>query len=251
PSAVLMRLPQQPDQSFLLLRAFVPVSNDDRLTNLRAIMVGKADPDAYGSLEALVMPSGKQVFGPAQVDAAINNTPDVSRELTLLSAAGSRVAQGSLLLIPTGESILYIRPYYLKGEGGTQLPEYKFVAVVHNGKAAVDSSVRGALGKLFPELGSPPGEGPSVPPGQPGDDRPPEIPSGDVDGLLLEAQAAYERAQIALREGDLAGYQREVDRIAELIRRARGVDGAADSGSGSASTGTSSSQQRSTGTGER
>jgi hypothetical protein len=47
-----------------------------------------------------------------------------------------------------------------------------------------------------------------------------------VASLLAQADQAYQEAQTALRNGDLAGYQRAVERVADLIRQARAVIGA-------------------------
>jgi hypothetical protein len=44
-----------------------------------------------------------------------------------------------------------------------------------------------------------------------------------VAGLLAQAETAYNEAQTALKNGDLAAYQKAVDRVAELIRQARGA----------------------------
>jgi hypothetical protein len=46
-----------------------------------------------------------------------------------------------------------------------------------------------------------------------------------VAALLDQADQAYNDAQTALKAGDLAGYQRAVDRVADLIRQARAAPG--------------------------
>jgi hypothetical protein len=215
-----MQLPGQTKESFLILQPYVPVSRDDRLTNLLSFMVAKSDPGEYGTLEAYTMPTGQQVFGPAQANAAIQNTPDISRELSLLDQRGSEVLQGSMLLIPVEDSILYVRPFYLQAEGGTQLPEFKFVVVVYGGRAVRGNTLQEALALHFPGLdpGAPPGGTQPPSPGQP---PPPSPPGGEDVGTLLEqANQAYAEAQAALRAGDLAGYQRAIDRVGDLIKRA-------------------------------
>jgi uncharacterized protein len=215
-----MQLPGQTKESFLILQPYVPVSRDDRLTNLLSFMVAKSDPGEYGSLEAFTMPTGQQVFGPAQVNAAIQNTPEISRELSLLDQRGSEVLQGSMLLIPVEDSILYIRPFYLQAEGGTQLPEFKFVVVVYAGRAVRGNTLQEALAVHFPGLE--PGAPPPPSPGQP---PPPPPPGGEnVASLLEQANQAYAEAQTALRAGDLAGYQRAVDRMADLTKRAQSAN---------------------------
>jgi uncharacterized membrane protein (UPF0182 family) len=229
PYYLLMRLPDQPKENFLILQPFVPVSNaGDELTNLVSFMVAKSDPGEYGKLEAYSMPVGRVVLGPDQVNATINITPEISRQLTLLNTSGSQIIQGSLLLIPAENSILYVRPLYIQGSGATRLPEFKFVVVVYGGRAVLGTSLDDALGQLFPGLEpEAPPEGPPAPPADL--TAPPEPGAGaagvDVSGLLDQAEQAYNEAQTALKSGDLAGYQRAVDRLAELIRQARAATG--------------------------
>ena len=219
PYYLLMRLPGQDKESFLILQPFVPVgAGDQELPNLSAFMVAKSDPGEYGRLEAYTMPVGSVVQGPAQIDAIIAATPEFSERRTLLDRPerGSELIQGSLLLIPIEQSILYVRPLYTQGTGDTQIPEFKFIAAVYGNRAVIGETVQVALAKLFPDLGpAPPPPGPA-PPGGP---SPP--PSGAVAGLLAQAESVYSEAQTALRNGDLAAYQRAVDRVGELIRQAR------------------------------
>jgi uncharacterized membrane protein (UPF0182 family) len=164
------------------------------------------------------MPVGQVIRGPDQINTIINTTPEISSQFTLLNRSGSQVLQGSLLLIPVEDSILYVRPMYLQGTQGTKLPEFEFVAVAYADRAVLGRDLNEALAKLFPGLsGEPP---PPTPGATPPDDGTPPPPAGtDVASLLAQAEAAYQEAQAALRAGDLAGYQRAIDRVGELIRQ--------------------------------
>jgi uncharacterized membrane protein (UPF0182 family) len=218
-----MRLPGQTDEGFLILQPFVPVATGNtELTNLASFMVAKSDPGEYGRLEAYTMPGGTGVNGPEQVDSLLNSTPDYSTLRSLLSREGSQFVQGSLLLIPIDQSLLYIRPLYVQGAGVTKLPEFRRLAAVYGNRAVISDSLAGALSQLFPDLGPPPptglgGEGSAGPP-PPGASGPPA--STDVAGLLAQAQSAYDDAQTALKAGNLADYQKAVDRMADLIKQA-------------------------------
>jgi uncharacterized membrane protein (UPF0182 family) len=220
-----MRLPGQPDEGFLILQPFVPVATgrQSEPDNLAAFMVAKSDPGEYGRLEAYSMPGGRAVEGPAQIDSLLNSTPEYSTLRSLLSREGSSFVQGSLLLIPIEQSILYVRPVYVQGSGATKLPQFRRIAAVYGNKAVISETLPGALSQLFPELGPPPpaggGEGtPGPPPGGQG------APT-DVAGLLAAAQTAYNDAQTALKAGNLADYQKAVDRMADLIRQATDAAG--------------------------
>jgi uncharacterized membrane protein (UPF0182 family) len=222
PYYLLMRLPGQPKESFLIFQPFVPVgAGGSELSNLSSFMVAKSDPGDYGKLEAYAMPVGQVVRGPDQINAIINTTPDISSKLTLLNQQGSQIIQGNMLLIPVEQSLLYIRPLYIQGSGATKLPEFKFVVAVYAGRAVIGTSLPDALSQLFPYLGQPPqpaGGGGPPPNGGGG-----PTPGGDVAGLLQQAETAYNDAQTALKSGDLSGYQKAVDKMADLIRQSRAV----------------------------
>ena len=222
-----MRLPGQEKEGFLILQPFVPVATSGQEpTNLASFMVAKSDPEEYGRLEAYTMPGGSAVKGPDQVNALINGTPEYSRQRSLLEGKGSQLVQGSLLLIPIEQSLLYIRPLYVQATGDTQLPEFRFVAAAYGNRAVFAESLPAALSLLFPDLGPPPptGGGGTPPPADGGGGTP--APT-DVPGLLAQADTAYNEAQTALKAGNLAEYQRAVDRMAELIRQAAAASGQA------------------------
>jgi hypothetical protein len=220
-----MRLPGQTKESFLILQPFVPTARGgEELTNLVSFMVAKSDPGEYGTLEAYQMPVGQVIRGPDQINTIINTTPEISQQFSLLNRSGSQILQGSLLLIPVEDSILYVRPLYLQGTQGTRLPEFKFVAVAYADRAVIGANLNQALAKLFPGLAGEPPPG-TTPPTTPSG-TPPPVVGTDVASLLAQADQAYQEAQTALRNGDLAGYQRAVERVADLIRQARAVIGA-------------------------
>ncbi|HWI02241.1 MAG TPA: UPF0182 family protein, partial [Acidimicrobiales bacterium] len=226
PYYLLMRLPNETTEDFLLLQPFVPRSTDDSVKVLSAFMVAKSDVNNYGKLEAFVMPRSRQVDGPALVNARINQQPEVSREITLLGTAGSKVRLGNLLLIPIEQSLLYIRPLYVEAEG-TPLPQLKKVIVVYGDRVVIKDSLREAITTLFP--GSNPvtleqqgmGAAPPAPPGQatPPPAGTPPPPATNVSDLLNEATARFTAAEEALKAGDLAGYQKATNEAKELARR--------------------------------
>jgi len=223
PYYLLMKLPGESKETFLILEPFVPVgAGGNELSNLSAFMVAKSDPADYGRLEAYSMPLGEVVRGPDQINAIINTTPDISSRLTLLNQQGSQIIQGNMLVIPIEQSLLYIRPLYIQGSGATKLPEFKFVVVVYGGRAVIGASLPDALSQLFPDLGpAPPPGGTAGSPTPPPPGGTAGAPSGTVAELLAQAVNAYNDAQTALKNGDLAGYQKDVDHMADLIRQSQ------------------------------
>jgi uncharacterized membrane protein (UPF0182 family) len=181
------------------------------------------------------MPLGQTVAGPEQVNNAFATNPVISQQFTLLGQQGSTVIQGGLQLIPINNSLMYIRPIYVQAASGSQLPAFQYVVVYYAGRTVLDTSLDGAMAQLF--QGKPP-----LAPGQTGQNsggttttttQPPgtgttttttPIPgNATVLSLVQQATAAYNDAQAALKTGDLAGYQRAVDRIGQLLAAAQRI----------------------------
>ncbi|HUR23737.1 MAG TPA: UPF0182 family protein [Acidimicrobiales bacterium] len=221
PTYLLLRLPGDNEESFLILQPFVPFSDDDKQQNLTAFLTAKSDPRSYGRLQAFVMPRGTQIDGPALVDARISANPAISSEITLLDQKGSEVQLGNVLVIPIGNSLLHIRPLYVQSKRNP-LPEFKKAIVVFGEKAEMRDTLQQALAAVFgdaPPTLEQPKEGTGTPVVPPGAGTTPNL-SADAQRLLGEADAAFKAGQEALRRGDLAEYQRQNDLAAERVRQA-------------------------------
>ena len=94
-------------------------------------------------------PKQKVVFGPRQIVARINQDQVISPQITLWNQQGSEVIQGTLLVIPIEESLLYIRPLYLRSAGG-RIPELKRVIVAYQNQIVMEETLDEALERLFP-----------------------------------------------------------------------------------------------------
>ncbi len=227
PYYLYINLPNEQQPSFIILQPFVPVSAGNKQTRLVSFMTASSDPRNYGDLTAFVMPQGESVLGPVQIDNRIKSTPAVSQQLTLLNQQGSTVIQGSLQLIPVGNSILYIRPFYVQAAGDSSFPQFRFVVVSYGGQDAVLApTVNAGLDQLF-------GQAPAQP--LPGGGAAPTTPTtppagGNVQDLLNQAATKYQQAQDALRGGDLGTYQQLINQVGDLIRQAQQAAGAGGAG---------------------
>lgn len=234
-----IRLPGEEQEEFLILRPYVPVSRDNALTQLSSFMVAKSDPGSYGELTSFVMPAGRSVFGPSQVDSQINTTQEISEQFTLLGRTGSTVIQGSMQLIPVEDSILYIRPIYVQAQSGSQLPSYRFVIVFYNETAKLGSTLRGALDQ-FPEFaGIAPRDEVTEAPNAPADDTPTEETPGEaktVQELVTEANAKFTEAQTALDDNELGRYQELIEEVGALLAEAQGATSGSDSSTATTTT---------------
>ena len=240
PQYLLLRLPGAEHESFVIFRPFVPFSDDDSRKNLKGFMVVHNDPGRYGEIEVYEIRSSAPVDGPALFNSNIQTEEEISERLTLLNQNGSAVVPGNLLLIPVGNSLLYVRPLFIEATGTTAVPELQLVIVGVGPEVVIADNFESALAKAIPGLNIDLKSGlveqdPSFASGDQDDDSDrsdadsesgdPEADdeSGDVsiEELLALSRAAFERADAALRTGDLAGYQRWVDTAAGYIAKAQ------------------------------
>src|SRR5262245_9569374 len=130
PYYLYIKLPNEANESFLMLQSFVPVSQNNQQLRLVSFLTAKSDRGEYGKLQSFVMPqSTAAVEGPVQAALQINQNPEISKQFTLLNQEQSRLIKGTVQLIPVGSSIVYVQPIYVEGEGVSRFPLFQYVAV--------------------------------------------------------------------------------------------------------------------------
>jgi uncharacterized protein len=213
PYYTVMRLPGERQAEFIQMLPFTPARKD----NLASWMVARSDGDNYGRLLVFQFPKQKVVFGPRQVVARINQDQVISPQITLWNQQGSEVLQGTLLVIPIEESLIYVRPLYLRSAGG-RIPELKRVIVAYQNHIVMEETLDAALVRLFPKGGAP--SAPSAP--QPAGASPATPPSPESsDELSTRAMDHYRRAIEAQRAGNWALYGDEIKKLGEVLATMR------------------------------
>lgn len=234
----LMRLPREDRENFLIFLPFVPANSATK--PLRSFIVAKSDPGSYGQLEAYVVPAGTSPTGPELAAQNIQSDPQVSQFQTLAGQQGSKVIYGNLLLIPINQSLLYVRPVYVKGSGDQSVPLLKKVVIGYpDSKGAfqvkIADTFEGALAAAFgnspntQEETTNPTPAPTPIPGTGG----PGV-SSQEDTLINQINSALAAADAALASRNLAEYQHQVQIATDAARqlqqlRAGGGGGAAPS----------------------
>jgi uncharacterized membrane protein (UPF0182 family) len=216
-------------QEFVLQRSFVP----RRKANLASFIVARNDPENYGEL-VLYQTSASDALSPAQAASSIESDQVISSQFTLLDQAKSRVIRGDVQLIPIGNSILYLRPIWVKGEGAQTFPHYRFVAAVLGERAVlaenVDEAVNALLNGTTPRIGgSAPPEEPTTPTTGPTTTTTTTVPppAGDetVSELLASADSEFAAADEAARRGDYVARETHLQNAREFVRRANDLAG--------------------------
>ncbi len=177
PYYIIIKLPGEDKEEFLLMVPYTPAKKD----NMIAWLAARCDGENYGHLLVYKLPKDKLIYGPMQIEARVDQQPEISSQLTLWGQRGSEVIRGNLLAIPIERSFLYVEPIYLQarqepeeqqfsgeggGEGGapqgqrgrqprrqeersTAIPELKQVIVAFGGQVIMRSTFDEALTALF------------------------------------------------------------------------------------------------------
>lgn len=221
PYYVIMDLPGDDREEFMLMLPFTPSTKD----NMIAWMAAKSDPENYGERLVFKFPKEKLIFGPAQIQARINQDPDISRQLSLWAQRGSQVIHGNLLVIPVDDSIIYIEPLYLKAERG-QIPELKRVTVAYGARISMEETLAAALEKIFTttDTGAPEVTADDTAATAEVDEvadvvTTDETVPGSLEELAAEAQAHYEKAIEAQKQGDWSTYGAELKLLEAVLGR--------------------------------
>lgn len=237
PYYVIVRLPDRDEPEMVLMLPFTPSERN----NMIAWLAARMDGDNYGRLLAYRFPKDELVYGPMQIEARIDQHPDISQLLTLWAQLGSNVIRGNMLVLPIERSLLYLKPIYLQAETG-DLPELVRViaafgdeiamhptleqvlrAVVRGDTAAVDVAPPDALASQFrlqPESSTldivpPEAEDGGVPSTEEG----PPSESAEWQDLARQALDLYESALERLQDGDWAGYGDALEQLEAVLER--------------------------------
>jgi uncharacterized membrane protein (UPF0182 family) len=226
PYYVVMKVPGEQTEEFILMSPFTPRGRP----NLNGWMAARSDPEHYGKLVAFEFPRGRQIEGPENIGARIEQNPAISQQFTFWEGAGSRVDRGNMFVLPIGESLIYVQPIYLTSAQAEQaLPELRRVIVVIGDKigfeANFEASLQQAMAGAGPVAVDPSQERPPPTDGEAEATPAPPPPAGDIGSLLQQAAEHFARADEALRAGDLATYQRENQAARQAVEEARRQSG--------------------------
>jgi uncharacterized membrane protein (UPF0182 family) len=200
PYYMIVRLPGEEKEGFIAILPFTPASKD----NMIAWMAARSNGQEYGRLLLYEFPKQKLIYGPRQIEARIDQDPNISQQFTLWSQSGSKVIRGDLLVIPVEQSLLYIEPVYLRAEKG-ELPELKRVIVVYGQSIAMEETLEKSLSAIFG--------------GEERDKIRPHLEKDAGSVLAKSALLIYEKAQEALRQGKWAEYGRYQQELEQRLQQ--------------------------------
>ena len=143
PTYVMASLPGQDKPEFLLLVPFTPRNKD----NLIGLMVARCDGENLGDVVVLQLSKQELIFGPMQIGARINQEQTISKDLTLWNQQGSQVLRGQILVLPVGNTFLYVDPIYIQATEA-RMPQLKKVVLAVGNRLIYTDTYDEALAQL-------------------------------------------------------------------------------------------------------
>ncbi|HEX3409319.1 MAG TPA: UPF0182 family protein, partial [Candidatus Binataceae bacterium] len=229
PYYVIMRLPGEKRAEYVLMLPMVPQGRD----NMIAWLAARCDGADYGHLFEFAFSKDRLFYGPYQIQARINQNPEISQQYSLWNQMGSKVLLGNLLVIPIADSLLYVEPLYIRAENG-QLPELKRVLASYGDRTVMGTSIDSTLSALFkgsdltaPVIASSTPPSAINPPPVAGVAPPPAVSTAAstqsrTPPALQAAATHYSRAIAALKQGDWTAFGAEMRQLGDELGQPAG-----------------------------
>ncbi len=221
----LLILPGEDEETYVLSTLFVPQGRQ----NLASFLAARWTPAGGPELLLWDAPVEEQIRGPRQIEAMIEQDPEISQQFALWRQAGSQVWTGHLHLIPVGNSLFYMEPIFLAADTDA-IPEIRRYVVSDGERVVMDLTLDGAITALEAGLEGVTREG----------DLPEEGDLPDGEEILLEDAPlppstprpraedplqVLDEAEESLREGDWEGFGRHLRELREILGAASGPGG--------------------------
>jgi uncharacterized membrane protein (UPF0182 family) len=206
PEYEILQLPGASQTGFTAIEPLDPLSQNDRIQTLAALMTAACSFKHYGELSAYETPARSAAAGPAVVNSSIQSNTTVSQYVTLLGRAGSTVSLGTTLIIPIDDSLIYVRPLYVSSSQNPY-PQLTRYIVVYGSQVSMGTSLGDALAGVFGAVTGNVGGGNG------------QIPA-TVRAIIASAENYYKLGLAALKNEDLTTYSADMKIVGGLITEA-------------------------------
>jgi len=238
PYFITLQLPEESGAEYVLMNSFTPLnraSGGQQRINMIAWMAARCDPPNYGKLLVYKFPGGHSVKGTQQMEAEVDQNPEMSAQLTLWNSSGSRVFKGNTLAIPlrraNGEyTIVYVEPVFLQS---TNSPKPQIARIIFGTQKGTEwddtfaAARRKVLNKYYGAAMPAATSGTALVPSQTG-----TVPvaggqaavTGPLDVLIAEADAHFRKYLELTGQGRLDEAGQELQRFFELWTQIRAAE---------------------------
>jgi hypothetical protein len=210
PYRLFTRMPGTTGETFSLTSAYVP-NKRANLVSFLAVDSDATSPD-FGKMRVLRI-GNENTPGPGQVANTFTTNEKVSEKLFPFKSQGSTPVYGNLLPLPVSGGLMYVEPLYALRTGEASYPVLKFVLVQFDGKVGIDTTLEGAIADVLDTTVTPPTEPGTGTPGT-------GTLNAQVRRLLEQAEAKFEEAASAQRDGDTIGWATALAEAQRLVERA-------------------------------
>jgi uncharacterized membrane protein (UPF0182 family) len=210
PTYVFATLPGESKPEFLLMTTFTPLSKE----NLIGVMLARCDGDKLGEMVVLQLSKQELILGPMQINARINQDQNISKDLTLWNQQGSQVLQGQTLVLPVGDTFLYVSPIYLQATQA-RMPQLKKVVLALGNRLIYADTYEEALLQLSGlKAAAPPpaNEAPAAP-------AAPIPVTKSIDPRIESVRQHLQRYRELASQGKWADAGRELDAIQSEVQK--------------------------------
>jgi uncharacterized membrane protein (UPF0182 family) len=218
------------DPVFSLTSVYTPFKKQN-LASFISVGADATDPDTYGDFDILRLPDNTQVPGPSQIANQFASDDLIANRLQAFRRVGAKIEYGNLLTLPVGGGLLYVQPLYTsRASGEGSYPALRFVMVSFGKEVGIGNTLAVALDDVLRQSGD--DEGSSGSSGEKqgeGDQKPDQNGGGASEGgglpdsavtLLERADAKFQKAEDALKKGDLQAYAKAVKQGQRLVEQA-------------------------------
>ena len=207
PEYGIYKLPGEDEPRFHLTTVFVPAGRQ----NLTAILAAGTDQDGVPDLVLFDVPVADQISGPRQIEALVEQDPEISQQFSLWRTGGSDVWTGHLHVVPVGSRILYMEPVFLAAEADA-IPELRRFVVSDGRRVAMTEQLSGAISELA-EFVTP--EQLSIEVEQFTEEN---LAAGDLT-WSTDALNLLEKAEASAQEGDWSGFGEALEELRLLLEQ--------------------------------
>ncbi|MFC1721648.1 UPF0182 family protein [Patescibacteria group bacterium] len=191
------------DPEFTLILPFTPLNKHNAI----AWLCARCDGEHYGEKILYHFPKGELVHGPMQFEAKVDQTEEISKDISLLNTQGSRVIRGNTIFEPVGLTMIYTQPLYVQAEQA-KLPQLNRVIVMVNNRIGWGKTIWSAIENCYGIESSLPARILT---------EPVEMTGKTLAELSVLADQYYRQAQKFAGQGNWTEHGKQMDQLGQVL----------------------------------
>ena len=152
------------------------VFTPEKALNLRGIPIVYQDGEDYGRLVSLEVPKGYYYPGPEQADAAIDQNPEISEQISWWNRRGNDVIRGHTSTLIVDGEVIYVEPIFIRSQQNP-VTQLRRVVAVFRGTARMGQTLEMALRHAIKDYSAHSGTAMAEPAAPAGEAMPGEMPA--------------------------------------------------------------------------